>query len=193
MVHDESISTVFQSLRSSLAKVVRRIAPLPEVEDIVQETYVRVCLAERQCEIRSPRSFMFETARNLARDHVKRAESRLVDGVETEEEFSSRQIGILPDQTLNSVSAEEEFALFCSAVRDLPVQCRRAFVLRKVYGYTQREIAQAMKLSEKTVEKHIASGLRRCMAFMETKTQAQQASGVQSPTRVGSGQKGGCI
>ena len=46
------------------------------------------------------------------------------------------------------------------------VQCRRAFVLKKVYGYSQREIAQELELSESTVEKHIANGVKRCTYFM---------------------------
>jgi RNA polymerase sigma-70 factor (ECF subfamily) len=74
---------------------------------------------------------------------------------------------LLADSTLDQVCSEEEFSRFCDAVRYLPVQCRRAFVLKKVYGYSQREIAKVMQISERTVEKHISSGIKRCMYFME--------------------------
>src|SRR5690606_20794216 len=45
-------------------------------------------------------------------------------------------------------------------------QCRKAFVLRKVYGYSQKEIADSLGISENTVEKHIATGIKRCTGYM---------------------------
>ncbi len=42
----------------------------------------------------------------------------------------------------------------------MPGQTREAFVLRRVRGLSQREIASQMGLSENTVEKHIVRGIR---------------------------------
>jgi len=39
-------------------------------------------------------------------------------------------------------------------------------VLKKVYGYSQKEIAIKLDISENTVEKHIATGIKRCTQFM---------------------------
>ena len=154
------------SLRASLARAVMRIVPPKEIEDIVQETYVRVYQIENKDKITDFPSFLLKTARNLALDHVKRAESRLVVSVE---EFEGAEIGKtewLSDRTFDQVASDEEFSQFCEAVRMLPVQCRRAFVLKKVYGSSQREIAREMNVSESTVEKHIAQGIKRCTQFM---------------------------
>lgn len=38
-------------------------------------------------------------------------------------------------------SARQELALLVEAIGQLPERCRQAFALRKVYGYTQKEIA----------------------------------------------------
>jgi RNA polymerase sigma-70 factor (ECF subfamily) len=46
----------------------------------------------------------------------------------------------------------------------LPAQCRRAFELRTFEGLSQRQIAGAMGISEKTVEKHLAKALLRVMS-----------------------------
>jgi len=140
--------------------------PPKEIEDIVQETYVRACQAEHRHEIKAPRSFLYKTARNLALDHVKRAETRLTVSGEDTGTAAVGEYHRLDDETFNQVSADEEFSLFCDAVRHLPIQCRRAFVLKKVYGYSQREISQELELSESTVEKHIANGVKRCTYFM---------------------------
>lgn len=163
---NRNLTGIFISLRSSLARSVRGIVPPREVEDIVQETYVRACRAAHRSEIRAPRSFLYRTARNLALDHVKRAETRLASSSFEESGAESGLQHNLTDETFERVSTDEEFARFCQAVRHLPVRIRRAFVLKKVYGYTQREIAAEMGLSESTVEKHIAQGIRRCRRFI---------------------------
>ena len=167
MPENDTILSVYMSLRASLARAVMTIVPPKEIEDIVQETYVRVCQIEKKERITEPRSFLFRTARNLALDYAKQAETRLTGGVDDLDSFVPGGGDGLADETLGAVTSSEEFALFCESVRALPVQCRRAFVLKKVYGYTQREIAREMKISEKTVEKHISKGIKRCTYFMK--------------------------
>ena len=79
---DHRLANLYLSIRSGLAHVVTSIVSPGEVEDIVQETYVRVCQASVAKEIRSPKAFMLKTARNLALDHVRRAGFRLVDPID---------------------------------------------------------------------------------------------------------------
>ena len=167
MSHTENISSIFISLRSTLSRAVSRIAPPKEIEDIVQETYVRVCQVANQDDIRHPRSFMLKTAKNLALDYVKRAETRLTMRVEDDAEWEEMfNIDSTEDDTFNKVAANQEFGHFCDAIRLLPLQCRKAFILRKVYGYSQKEIASNLDISESTVEKHVAMGIKRCTYYM---------------------------
>jgi RNA polymerase sigma factor (sigma-70 family) len=155
---------VFMAARDSMLRMVSRIVPPKEIEDIVQETYVRICQMDQREQIEQPKSFLMKTARNLAYDHVKKAETRLADPVETELDFDTETL--VHDQVYENVASSEEFAYFCDAVRQLPIKCRRVFVLKKVYGYSQKEIAIEMSLSESTVEKHIAVGFKRCASYM---------------------------
>ena len=165
MANDDTLVNIFLGVRGSLARLVSSIAPPKEIEDIVQETYVRVCQAAKRGKIEQPRSFMLRTARNLALDYVKRAESRLTVSMDEELDLGI-DVSHARDRTFEAVASNEEFAHFCEAVRQLPIQCRRAFVLKKVYGYSQREIARELNISESTVEKHIATGIKRCTLFM---------------------------
>jgi RNA polymerase sigma-70 factor (ECF subfamily) len=166
MPAQESISDIFLSWRDCLARVVSRILPPHEIEDIVQETYVRACQFESQGQIRSPGALMTMIARNLAIDHIKRAESRLVSRFDEDADNGRTMTSNSADEPFNQAASNEEFAHFCEAVRDLPVKCRRVFVLKKVYGYSQREIARELSLSENTVEKHIAKGMKHCTYYM---------------------------
>ena len=197
MSEKENVRAVFMTLRRYLARAVSRIVPPRDIEDIVQETYVRVCQVDQPEAIRHPRSFLYRTACNLALDHAKRAEFRLADSwadtsadsMDDGPELEHQRSG---DDTYDQVAARQEFEFFCEAVRQLPVQCRRAFVLRKVYGYSQKEIAEALSLSENTVEKHIAYGIKRCGYFMAARTDKPtprqptlQRSAVKSPAATG--------
>ena len=159
---DRRLGNLFVAMQGQLARAVTSIVPPGEVEDVVQETYVRACKASSLGELRAPRSYMLKTARNLALDHVKRAGYRLVDSLDSAGDGDRESTVPQERDTLEQVCSDEDFALFCAAVRDLPLQCRRAFVLKKVYGYTQREIAEEMQISEKTGEGHIARGITRC-------------------------------
>ena len=166
---NNTLHNAFLSARKSLTRVVSRIVPPREIEDIVQETYVRICQIENRDNIKQPKSFLLKTAKNLAIDHIKRAESQLVDSADETPELL--HLDLNDDAIYQQVASDEEFGQFCEAVRLLPVQCRKVFILKKVYGYSQKEIAQQLELSESTVEKHIALGIKRCTYFMMNKSQ----------------------
>ncbi len=168
------MESVYLSIRNGLMRAVSRLVPPKEIEDIVQETYVRICSVNKTEQILHPRSFLYRTARNLALDHLKRAETRTnvsMDDdeslLEPSEDNFGHGIDQNFDQVYSQVAATQEFEHFCEAVRQLPLQCRKAFVLKKVYGYSQKEIAENLNISENTVEKHIALGLLRCRQFMQ--------------------------
>jgi DNA-directed RNA polymerase specialized sigma24 family protein len=46
--------------------------------------------------------------------------------------------------------------------RALPAECRQVFTLRKVYGYSGREIASRLGIPEHAVEEHLIQAARRC-------------------------------
>ena len=174
------LSSVFQRYRTALARAVARIVKPIDIEDIVQETYLRIFQAAQRQPIRDPKSFMLKAARNLALNHVGRADAmnhlsqaKIEFGAAWgDDAFEDNPTELLENQTegLDSpevtVQAEEEFLIFCRAIRELPLQCRRAFILKKVYGLPQREVALRLGVSEGTVEKHIAKGIVACSSYM---------------------------
>lgn len=173
---------VFLTIRLGLARVVSKIVPPHEVEDIVQETYVRLCQVGAPERIQHPKSYLYRTARNLALDSLKLADNSMTESWSEDEEGSGAAIREY-DATFEQAASSEEFGHFCEAVRQLPVQARRVFVLKKVYGYSQREIAKEMGLSESTVEKHIALAVRRCASLMKGLSRKNEAKTGQAEVR----------
>ncbi|MBL4681296.1 MAG: RNA polymerase sigma factor [Pseudomonadales bacterium] len=170
------INDVFLSCRVQLARAVSRIVPPHDIEDIVQETYVRACQFGAKNEVREPRALMVKIARNLALDRIKLASTRLKSSEDFETVLEHLHQDI--DEPFNEVASGEEFAQFCEAVRELPKQCRRGFVLKKVYGYSQTEIARELNISESTVEKHIAKGMKLCVQFMLAQRDINRVSSI---------------
>jgi RNA polymerase sigma factor (sigma-70 family) len=164
------LKAIFLSMRTALARAASKIVLAHEVEDIVQETYVKLCLVKNSKRIKHPKSYLYKMAQNLARDHVKTATYRLSDSLEDIGDVFIDQ----NNEVYRLAVSSEEFTQFCETVRYLPIQCKRAFVLKKVYGYSQKEIAKELKISQSTVEKHVALGLKRCAEKMHSRESSGQ-------------------
>jgi RNA polymerase sigma-70 factor (ECF subfamily) len=148
------------SHRAALQKYLRKFtAGSEDVEDLVQEAYVRVCAMSPAQVVDSPRALLFRIARNLAVDRARQRVTRATDDVADFEPLNVSSEEAEPDE---QVDLRRRYESFCAAVDSLPPLCRRVFVLRKVYQLSHAEIAQELGLSHSTIEKHVAKGLLRC-------------------------------
>ena len=170
---------IYQELRSSLARFAYRYFKTPqEIEDVVQEAFVKVIEAREQREILHPKSYMFQTVKNLALNRIAKSDYRLTDslgdGIGGGAVESVSQVTPTMEEQFEY---QERFELFCRAVRQLPIKCQRVYILRRVYGYSQIEIAEQMGISIKTVEAHLTKAIVRCTDYMDE----QQDSAIQPP------------
>jgi RNA polymerase sigma-70 factor (ECF subfamily) len=162
----DGLTRSFLTFRQGLTRLVRRIVHNPvDVEDIVHEAYLRSLEASRHQKISSPKAFIARTARNLALNHIASS------AVKRNEPYASAQIEEQSSEAFaleDQVEADRQFSLFCEAVEKLPRQCRKVFTLKQVYGLSQREIAQRLKITEKTVEYHVSQGLLHCRRYLRS-------------------------
>jgi RNA polymerase sigma factor (sigma-70 family) len=144
------------SLRGYLRHSLKSFA---DVDDLVQECYARMLRARRRGEVRSSRAFLFTIARNAVRDLLRRR--AVSDALPITENAALPVLEDSPN-VVEFVSRREELALLTEAIMALPERCRHVFLLRKIQGLSQKEIAANLGISENTVETLVAKGARRC-------------------------------
>lgn len=127
-----------------------------EIDDVSQEAFLRAYQVEQSRPIEQPKAFLFRIARNLVLSEFSRKSYKITDYIEDYEQ----QDFLEGDSLEDNVMAQQKLGIYCEAVASLPEQCRRAVLMKKVYGMSNREIAERMELAVSTVEKHLAKGVR---------------------------------
>lgn len=161
------LNDAFPKFRSALERLVRRFAGQDNVDDIVGETYLRTLehFGDEE-EIEYPKAFLLKTARNLALNYISKHENRYTQSVE---DFSGIDVYLMSEKLESQIEAQEKFRLFCDVAERLTPKCRKAFVLKRVYGWSLKAIAEEMDISPSTVEKHVAKGLLLCTRELKAK------------------------
>ena len=129
-----------------------------EWHDLRQEVYARVYEAAGRVRPDAPKAFLFTTARHLMTDRLRR--SRVVS-IEPVGDFESSNVYLIdevsPERWLGTRQALRRLV---EALDALPGRCREVVWLRRVEELSQKDVAQRLGISGRTVEKHLAKGMR---------------------------------
>lgn len=136
-----------------------------DIEDVVQESILRVLRARADREVRAPKAFLFATARNLvisgARKSIRQGQFSLAD-------FERLEL-VEEDETVRSTLVRaEDLEFMAHAIQALPTRCRQVITLRKIYGMSQEQVAKELGIAVGTVEAQVVIGMRKLGAFFES-------------------------
>lgn len=164
-VGNTPVTEAFLENESILKRFLNRFLPrAQDIEDVVQDTFIKAHCAEKNTIINSPKAFLFRIARNEALKELRRKSNKITAFIEDMDG---------PDIEGLSASAEEEniaaqrLGMFCQSVLSMPPRCRRAFLMCKIYGMSYKDIAEELEISVSGVEKHVAKGLQICNEHVE--------------------------
>lgn len=158
------IYEAFLSSESTLRRYISRFVYRPEdIDDMIQETFLRAYKAADEREIDYPKAYLFRVAKSVAVRELTRKSAQVTDYMEEAklEEHSTQ--ALLEEE----VEANEKVRLYCKAIAELPPQCRKVFLMRKYQGLSHKEIARQLNISVGAVEKQVTLGIKRCVAYME--------------------------
>jgi RNA polymerase sigma-70 factor (ECF subfamily) len=158
--NNSSILDTFKHHENGLKKFISKFfLPSHEIDDICQETFLRSFESNMQNEIQRPKSFMYRVATNLIMSKYRRSSYKLTDYIDdVGEEF----IPINTTDIENDIDAQRKLGVFCESIASLPEQSRKILIMRKVYGYSIKEISSRLNMPTSTINYNIAKGMICC-------------------------------
>lgn len=156
----EEVQPHEQALRAFLRG---RFPGLPDVDDLIQETYARLLRARVAGQLREVRPYLFATARNAAIDLLRHQKTAATDSLGNIERLPV--VEERPDAA-ETVAHEQELAILHEAIAALPPRCREILVLRRFQGLSHREIAARLGISANTVDAQLCLAVFRCRQFL---------------------------
>lgn len=135
---------------------LRLTGNIDNARDLVHDAYAQVLSQEKWRQIDNPRAYVMRTVYNLGLNGIRR--SRVVSMQQLADVDAITQVDISPD-AFDTFSDREELGRVLLAVEQLPPQCRKVVVMRRIEDLPPREVARRLGLSLSTVEKHLARGL----------------------------------
>jgi len=135
-----------------------------DIDDVIQEAYSRLASLDSVAHIGSGRAYLFQTTRNIVLEQVRRSKIIRIDNVT---DIGSLSIADEAPPLDRVVAGARELQRVEQLIDQLPTKCRRVFVLRRIHGVSQREIAGMFGISESAVEKLAMRGLKLILKAME--------------------------
>lgn len=144
---------------ASLKAYLRRAFPaVRDLDDVVQESYLRIWRARLSGSVDSARGFLFCVARHLAVDFIRSNQRSPLVAL-----GDSADLDVIADgpDAFEQTAAEEKTAILAAALEGLPRRQREIVILCKLQSKSHREVSVALGLSEKTVTEHVYRGVQR--------------------------------
>jgi RNA polymerase sigma factor (sigma-70 family) len=129
-----------------------------DVDDVVQESYLRIWKACAARPIQSARAFLFRVARNVCLDLLKKT-----GRTPTEPLDDLSGVALLEEtpSAADELGTEEKLQILTDALAALPPRCREIFMLCKFQGYTHGQAADHLGISRRTVDAQVQIGFER--------------------------------
>ena len=154
------LTLLYSKYRGALFRYVYAIVSShEEAEDVVQETYFRIV---RQAQIarfeKSARNYLFATAANVARDHLRKRRFRSHEPLD---ELTDAHAATPDSQPESTLVLHETMDALRAGINSLPALTRDIFIMSRMRDKTHAEIAQALGISVRTVDRKLCEALAR--------------------------------
>lgn len=146
--------------RAQLQRVAARILNSPHLaEEVVEDAALKLCEGGGLTEAENPLAFLHRLVRNLAIDRVRRLkrERRIAAPIEEAE-----RIAMPCACPLEKLEQREALAAVMKALEALPLRTRQVFLLHRIEGVPQKDLAEALGVSRTLVNFMIRDATRAC-------------------------------
>lgn len=158
-----SYNTLFVRYYSRLCYYVYRLLMDKEdAEDVVQDLFLTLWNHRSRIEIEENVSgYLYKMAKNLALNHI-RTKTNYKTLLENQEDTHSYY-------EENQLESEEFRVILYDCINELPGRCKEVLLLHRVKGLKQKEIADQLSISVKTIKNQIWASMQRLKKCLELK------------------------
>jgi RNA polymerase sigma-70 factor (ECF subfamily) len=142
----------------------RRIAEPADLDDLVQEVFLRLARRGDLAGVGNLEGYVFQTAANILRDRARRRATRRSEAHEPIGADHVEDAAFSPERVLLGREAIDQLR---AALLTLPPRTRDVFFLGRIEGFGYAEIAARLGISLSAVNKHMAKALELLMDQVE--------------------------
>lgn len=167
--HQESVADLVREHNRALhAFLLTRVRDEHEAREVAQEAYVRMLQLTQPGAVSFLRAYLFKTAANIALDRAKERSNRarLLRAEFTEDRVDE----LTPDRRLLS---NEDVEIFKCALLELSPKCRRAFLLCRLEGHSDVQVAARLAIQPRMVRHYLAQAGVYCQLRIKGFSAAQ--------------------
>jgi RNA polymerase sigma-70 factor (ECF subfamily) len=131
-------------------------------QDIVQDVFVNVWEKRADIEIINLEAFLFRLVRNRCIDYIKHL--KVVNNRMQEIQISSKyeelyRIDFIGNEPYVLIEQELKQKIE-KTIQSLPDRCREVFILSRINGLKNKEIAEKLNINIKNVERHLSRAMQ---------------------------------
>jgi RNA polymerase sigma factor (sigma-70 family) len=163
----QQFAALFSRQRGPLVRLLARlVGDRHAAEDLAQDAYVKVATAAETGAVQHLQPFLYQTARNLAFDHLRRQKvrARVHPPAGAALAAAVEAVPAADPSPETQMLDRERVRRFQAALAELPDRARQVLVLQRLHGLTQTEIARRFGVTERTIAKDLALALQHCLA-----------------------------
>lgn len=160
-----NLHILYENHAAELDAFARRRVGQDESRDVVHDAYLRLMNYADEATLENPRAYLYRVTANVANDHNSRTKARAEWTESDVEPDTLHSLTLGPEAT---VAARNTLQLCLAALTELPEIYRHAFLLHRVDGMAQGDVATALGIPKRTVERYIAKALAHCLERVQS-------------------------
>ncbi len=160
----KALTILFTENYEEMCRSANRIVRDPATaEDIVQEIFLKFYDNRREIAVKSSlKGYLKRIAVNAAIDHYRKNHKNIAVDIDNAPEVAAT------DRTDAATGAAELEASIREAIDELPTHCRLVFLLKRKEGLSNKEIAEKLSISVKTVENQTTKAMKLLREKLKT-------------------------
>jgi len=164
-------------VRGWLMRAMRRPS---DVDDVIQEAYCQIAELDSIDHIRNGRAYFLTAAKSMLLQRLRRERVVRIEAVTDIDALRIRDEGPSPEQV---TGARRELERVLGLIAMLPPVCRQVIELRRIHGFSQKETALRLGVSESVVENNSIRGLKVILKALEDDDGDRIVQSVMPPSR----------